>query len=147
MLNTPYVGGASEEGTMIPEHSEQLAKRVINTWRLTPQLREWDEALRPLGYEQAVKAFHALRASVDGSLSIARFLAEVEGEERRRHAPPQPRPDCPDCGGEGFRDQARELAHRPELCRGDPTAPWAPGPAACHCTAVERCPCARRGAA
>jgi hypothetical protein len=123
---------------MIFEQAEQLAKRVINTWRLTPTLREWQEVLAGLDYDGGLVTFKRLRAEVDGGLSIKRFLDAYHDrerqlfEERERRIPPS---RCEECGGSGWIPATPAQAHYPPACAGTP------GQDDCHCQAVVPCRC------
>jgi hypothetical protein len=94
---------------MKTEEADQLAKRIINTFRSTPALPEWRDTLDKLDIGQANTAFVRCRAAVDERLSIARYLAEYNSLRTRR-------PDhveCPACDDTGWITATPEdAAHR-----------------------------------
>lgn len=134
MLNTPHGSRGQQAGFAVTnEQADALAKRIINTFRLTPALPEWREALGPLEQTTAERTFVQLRDTVDGALSIARYLARHAElvAETRLPARRRPRPDCEHCGGDGWIDCTDDRRHAPHCITPDD----------CHCHAVVPCPC------
>jgi hypothetical protein len=117
------------------DQAHALARRVQNTWRLTPPVTEWADALTPLDHDRAVATFTRLRDEHPNGLAIAQFVrtydASIVNEERARarSALKPARPDCQLCDGTGYVD-----APGPVL-----TVEGKPHPY----TAVDRCPCRR----
>jgi hypothetical protein len=103
------------------DQAHALARRVQNTWRLTPPVTEWADALTPLDHDRAVATFTRLRDEHPNGLAIAQFVrtydASIVNEERQL------------CDGTGYVD-----APGPVL-----TVEGKPHPY----TAVDRCPCRR----
>jgi hypothetical protein len=60
---------------MTPTEADALAKRIINTWRGGPPLREWIDTLQPLDAGTAGTAYIRLRGTSDQAPTIARYTA------------------------------------------------------------------------
>jgi hypothetical protein len=60
---------------MTPAEADALAKRIINTWRGGPPLREWIDTLQPLDAGTAGTAYIRLRGTSDQAPTIARYTA------------------------------------------------------------------------
>ena len=72
---------------MNSDQATTLAKRIINTWRLTPPLAEWADMLVRRDADMATATFIRLRDDVDGALSIARFVKEYRAATEPSHQP------------------------------------------------------------
>lgn len=64
---------------MTRDEAEQLAKRIINTWRGGPPLADWVQILEPLEHGYAGTTYVRLRAQDENPPTIARFLATYRG--------------------------------------------------------------------
>lgn len=140
MLNTPHAGCRP----VTSQEADVLAKRIINTWRLTPPLGEWIDALLPFPHDAAATTFVQLRSEVEGGLGIARFekalrarLASARREREEVHPPPR----CELCEGSGAVDATPAEAHNPRTCRGVPGVSRGDGDPPCWCHAVVACAC------
>lgn len=69
------------------DEATTLAKRIINTWRLTPPLTEWVDMLAQRDTDTATATFIRLRDELDGALSIARFVKEYRAAITPSHQP------------------------------------------------------------
>ena len=58
---------------MNAEQADVLSKRIVNIWRQSPPLAEWQRKLVGLDYDATCLALAELRDHADGSLSIAQF--------------------------------------------------------------------------
>ena len=116
---------------MTNDDAGALARRVANTFRLTPAFSEWVDVLGPLDREIATATFVKLRDETEsGGLSIGRFVVryrEVAASGRRRTDG-----RCGTCMGE------RVVSVRPD----DPRrhAEYPHDRSRCRCYAVVPCP-------
>lgn len=78
--------------------ADDLAKRIINTWRSGPPLDVWREELHRLDAGTAGTAYAKLRRTAEHAPSIAKFLAEYHA----LHTVDTPEPDCGDCDRTGW---------------------------------------------
>ena len=85
---------------MRAEEAATIARRIVNIWRATPSLAEWQDKLADYDYDDAAATLRLLRDEQDGSLSIARFHAT----HRARTTPASSiTPDrCELCDGTGW---------------------------------------------
>ena len=120
---------------MRAEDARPIGMRIVATFRLTPPLSEWvaalvDEVRSPA---TADAAYRRLRGSVEGALSIARYLRECRDVERelsvQRHASAI---RCATCDGQGWVAVYDERRHGIGCTR--------QRTGACACHAVDRCP-------
>lgn len=86
---------------MTPTDADTLAKRIINTWRGGPPLRDWTEVLTPLDAGRAGTAYARLRARNDHPPSIAQYIAEYNQLDTARPGEHDP---CGDCNSTGWID-------------------------------------------
>ena len=120
---------------MRPDDARPIALRIVNTFRLTPPVGEWQAALADEVRSPAVAdaAYRRLRVSVEGALSIARYLRECREVERetsqQRHASAV---RCATCSGEGWVACTDERRHGVGCTRHRTGA--------CQCHALVRCP-------
>lgn len=92
---------------MTPHEATDLAKRIINTMRPTPALREWVEILQPLDPITAAATFRYFRTATADGLAIATFRAQYDrfevGAARTARAG-EPDDNCTSCRGTGYTD-------------------------------------------
>ena len=84
---------------MTTDEANDLAKRIINTWRSGPPLDVWREELARLDAGTAGTAYAKLRRTIEHAPSIARFLAEYNSLSTDR---PDDRPPCLLCDNSGW---------------------------------------------
>ena len=75
---------------MNADAAEQLARRIVNTWRLTAPLSEWIDVLSRLDDVDAHAAFVRARDESEHAPSIARFMGLYRAEQRAVITPPEP---------------------------------------------------------
>lgn len=85
---------------MTPTTADELAKRIINTWRSGPALTEWRDELETLDEGRAGTAFMRLRHTSEHSPSIARFISEYRALQTTDGS--TEKVDCADCDNTGW---------------------------------------------
>lgn len=113
------------------EEADELARRIVNTFRLTPPIREWSEVLAELPSDLAAATFARVREETEtGGLTIGRFLARSRELRGAGRAPRSS--SCRTCRGTGFVDCRDERRHGPGCSRNRTGV--------CACRALDRCP-------
>jgi hypothetical protein len=101
---------------MTTTEADELAKRIINTWRGGPPLTEWRDELLPLDAGQAGTAFARLKRTLENAPSIARFLAEYRSLQM--HDASNPDDKCPECSNSGWVACFRQYENKGEVYSG-----------------------------
>lgn len=64
---------------MTKDEAQDLAMRIMQTWRNGPSAIIWEEILLPLHPRQAIVAYERLRLNTDGAPSIRQYMGTYHG--------------------------------------------------------------------
>jgi hypothetical protein len=117
---------------MSPAEADDLAKRIINTWRGGPPLVEWRQELEQMDAGTAGTAYMRLKRTMEHAPSIARFWGEYNALDTRDGGNAI---NCYACADVGW------AAH--ESSKGDPlyfefSGRWYSAARPCSCNAGQR---------
>lgn len=85
---------------MTKNEANDLAVRIMQTWRNGPAIPIWEEILDPLHPRQAAVAYERLRMGADNAPSIKQFMLTYNGLTARDEEPGLIK--CSGCSGDGF---------------------------------------------